>query len=98
MKIHELLANPEAWTQGGLAFSLNGDPVPPQSPRACRWCLSGAAEKCYGPGPDLTSAATTLSRAIAPSADESFNVIFNFNDAPERKHSEVLELVKRLDV
>lgn len=86
MKPSELLATPEKWTTGELARDAQGEPVSEDNERAVCWCINGAMLKC------LTS------MEIIESSDKItalvHGCIWQWNDAPGRTHSEVLELLK----
>lgn len=89
MKVHELLARPEAWTKGAVARDASGIEVDFNSPSACQWCLMGAVVKCY-PG-EVRSNLWRLGAARN-------GAIQDWNDLPSRTHAEVLALVTELDI
>ncbi len=92
MKMHELLATPNDWTQKAYARDINGQKLTDErDPKAVCFCLVGALNKCY---PREQRGAVI--RAIAK--EGSFSESFTWNDAPERTHAEVLALLKKLDV
>jgi hypothetical protein len=98
MKIKELLANPKNWTKGQYCKRKDGGPVvtslsyfPEEtSPETHCYCLHGAVYFCY---PEINERSKVQTELL-------FNLgrISAWNDAPERTHAEVLELVTRLDV
>lgn len=82
MKVHELLARPEAWLQGGPVIYKDGKEV--------GWCLMVALDKVYG-------AACHHFADIIQAKTKSYSIVA-WNDNPNRKHSEVLALCKELDI
>lgn len=47
--IKTLIATPETWTTEVLARNDQDEPIDPNHPDACQWCLMGAANKiCNG--------------------------------------------------
>lgn len=45
----ELIATEDRWVRGRAAADRHGDYVPPNSPAACRRCLTGACYVAFGP-------------------------------------------------
>lgn len=98
MKIHELLATPDKWTQRAFAKTATGEITSSLAPDAKCWCLVGAIVKCYGDdGIEGFQARMDVTRNLTIAAGEPDSIV-NWNDNPSRTHAEVLELVKRLDV
>lgn len=91
MKVYELLAIPDRWTKGAYARDINGAIVDCQSGHAACWCLDGAVHRCY---PSLTEKANMLDLLDTAIGHQATT----WNDAPERTHAEVLELVTRLGI
>jgi hypothetical protein len=89
MKVKELLSDPSKWTQGANARDSRGIRVPSADPEATCFCIVGALLKCYG--------TTSTSKYLKIAAKIQHNDVVSWNDAPERTHAEVLELVTRLD-
>lgn len=81
--VYKLIEKPEAWTQNVYARNAVGDSVEIVSNMAVCWCLRGAVLK-------ITSGMFDCSLC------ELFDIgsVLDFNDAPDRKHAEVLELLK----
>lgn len=97
MKIKELLADPKKWTKGAFARGAEREPVGSNSTAAECWCLAGALHFCYPYNNGVT--ALRLAEAVSCQPEDGINcVIAKWNDAPDRTHAEVLELVTRLDV
>lgn len=91
MKVYELLATEDRWTQGWFAKDKDGNAVMNDwrtNPEVTCFCLAGAVEVCYPIYNDLQVVFNKL-----------FNKIGNitaFNDT--HTHAEVLALVKELDI
>jgi len=90
MKIRELLATPENWTQGVYARNSGQWPCSVRDIDACCWCLHGAAVYCY------QKIAERL--FILEKIGAEVKNISAYNDAPDRTHAEILALVEKLDV
>lgn len=91
MKAWELLSSPEKWTKGEEARDSDGMPCLSEFSKACSWCILGALRKCYR----SMLVELDITRRIKLEVGMSVPV---WNDAPERTHAEVLEILKRLDV
>lgn len=87
-RTRKLLTPREAWTQGDLALDADGNSVSPDDDRACSWCLLGATEHVAINYHLSLSADIALGATLGADVDE-------WNDAPERKHAEVLDLIDR---
>lgn len=91
--VQELLAVEERWAQGGHVFDSDGFAVPSiNSPRASRFCLLGAVYKVY---PTSSACLVALAKLEEVSGEAKLGL---WNDAPERTHAEVLELVTKANV
>jgi len=88
MKMKKLLANPDAWTQGKYARDAYGKEVHVDSPKATCWCLEGAFIKCY----------PRNNRKIFKKLVNKIQFIVNWNDAPERTHQDVINVLNELDI
>jgi hypothetical protein len=79
------IEKPENWTQGAGARDANGFAISVHSDLAVSWCIGGAivASAACDPSNEI-EAANILQRAILGGS------IPEFNDAPKRKHKEVL--------
>lgn len=83
----ELISVPERWTRGTHARDASGMPVPPYSPSACCWCLSGALWRvCGGVPPDPVNEA--LVRVL--DARKSRQTYTGFNDNRRNGHGSIL--------
>lgn len=88
LALRELLAAPGAWCQGTLARDASGKPVGWCTSAACSRCLVGWSWFC------TISFSATVALEGECTAD-GFNRIAHFNDAPNRTHLEVIELIER---
>jgi hypothetical protein len=84
--MRELLSEPTRWTQDTNARSSDGDEVLYHSDLADCWCLDGALLKLTRHDGDVYLAV----RKALP-----VDVLCVWNDAPERTHAEVLELLDK---
>ena len=93
----ERIANPENWLQGDFALTADGEKTNEDSPYATKFCAVGAiyADEPY----NGFESAFALAEAIETLhyTDLAFNrtrpagaFVSDWNDKPERKHSEVL--------
>lgn len=80
----KLIAAPERWSQNSYARDAQGSGCLADSERAVRWCAGGAIKKVYGNG--LWFFMQGRDKLVA------------FNDAPGRKHSEVMKWLKERDL
>lgn len=80
----ELLSDESRWTKGVVARKESGEPVLPNHPEACSFCTLGAIAK-VAEGDEVYYPVMSILRHVMG------QTITFFNDAPERKHSEVLE-------
>lgn len=92
-----LLTPPQNWTQGYSARKADGTEAVVTTDEAVCWCLSGALEWAYQVQPtkrsDFNDARFHLRREIIASTMHAG--IVSFNDAPDRKHHEVLAALDR---
>lgn len=108
MKIYELLEKPESWTQGVSARDKNGKYTATSSKDAVCWCLAGAIMRCYGRQfPEEMSTPEAEIAARVGAIDEKIRLFVTrtvakdyvtWNDEPHRKHQDVLNLVRNLDI
>lgn len=94
MKIKELLATEDKWCKYVFSKDIKGNEVlNPESPKAVQWCILGAIGKCYHLGtPELKTILDKVENALGT------REIGKWNNAPERTHKEVLDLVTKLDI
>jgi hypothetical protein len=89
-KMRELLSVPERWTKASFARDRQGNSLTNAvDPRAVCWCLVGAGKMC-GIDPRPGSPAYEMLLRMTP-----FRQLSWWNDAPERTHAEVLDLLDR---
>lgn len=90
MKLKELFAKPESWTQKQFARDKDGRGCGPQDARAACWCLGGGIAVCY---PDnFNPVWDKILRRI-----DSASVI-DWNDDPARTREDILALCEELDI
>ena len=103
MKLAEVLAGPDKWTQQASARDKLGESVEVLDPTACRYCLYGAAcalaLRLQKPSYRLISLVADVIVEKHPQYDgySKYNVIVSFNDAPNRKFEEVQAVVAEVD-
>jgi hypothetical protein len=97
MKAYELLSQPGAWTQGTLARDSEGLATNVMGPTACSFCIAGAIERCYPCLEDNLKALDQVKQELKTRYD-TFQFVGKWNDHPDRKHEEVVELLKKLDI
>ncbi len=86
--VAELLEDPRRWCQDNSALDSIGDWTEVKCPYAVRWCLIGAIKRIYSsPQPIFERVKKFLGMTIA-----------EYNDNPERKHAQVLEVAKFLGI
>jgi hypothetical protein len=102
IRVRTLLADPSHWTRGYYAKDKDQYDVSPYSSTATCWCLEGAFLKVVGPSvwartESDNSAYTIISNLcrekIPSDTNTNRNPVAYFNDAAERTHAEVLELL-----
>lgn len=82
----EILASPNRWTTGIGARDRYGEKTGFDEKSACRWCLWGAL--CRAAGRMLSD---EIDVAILDALGFKYGTdIFEWNDAPNRTHAEVL--------
>jgi hypothetical protein len=97
VKVKELLATEEQWTQGHYAKNTNGTPVGYTSEDACSFCLLGALDKtvqnliCRSEIPSLCVAINEKLNAMAGNNDDV--ILSEFNDT--HTYEEVIAVLDR---
>lgn len=89
MKIKDVLTDESKWCQHYYAKDKDGVPVSRLSPEACKFCLSGAMQNCYG---------VNQFKIINRINEEVDDFMVSWNDAPERTFAEVRALIEKLDI
>lgn len=93
-----ILSEETRWTQGESARDASGNPVSYYKDTAACWCLAGAealaSQNAPWPRqPGLRGQRMALIEAVRERGH--CNSYVEFNDDPNRKHGEVLAIVKR---
>lgn len=86
-----LLGPASAWIQGNYAQGPHG-PVGLYARGTCQWCLMGALIACSTPEDAYSAAYFMLS---VDSRLPPWQQLITWNDAPERTHADVLDLLDR---
>jgi hypothetical protein len=92
MKIHQLLKSKKNWTKGFAAKNKRGCPVFARDKSAVRFCLAGAACKCYRNMQTYAEVLVQIDLALGGQP------IPAFNDDPKTTHADVLRLAKELNI
>jgi hypothetical protein len=95
VKVYELLATPDKWCQWHFAVNASGMSVSSLSHDACRWCTSGGINFCYSDSNDRTK---MYQKVVDVLQKRGFMAVADFNDNPNTKHKDILNLLKKLDV
>lgn len=99
MKVRDLLT-PKSWIQDFMAKNDLGFGVDVNDARACKWCLLGAINKCYGRG--NLAICKKVAEAIDPEViddDECHvEVIVNYNDFIKRNYNDIAKLLEKVDI
>lgn len=92
MKVHQLLADPAAWTKKAMARDANGHSTFVHSADAVQWSMDGAVRKLYPNG----EGDAVLERLRVALGLDNTAAVFIFND--HATHAQMLEVTRRLDV
>lgn len=92
MKVHQLLADPAAWTKRAMARDANGHTTYVHADDAVQWSMDGAVRKLY---PNGVGDAVLERLRVALGLDTTA-AVFIWND--RATHAEILEVTRRLDV
>lgn len=88
------IASPDLWLKGLNAKDVEGTPVEPDDPLACKFCIIGAIRSAEAATDKKTfHKAYKHLKHYLPSKCDNFGSIFN--DAPETTHADVLSLFDR---
>jgi hypothetical protein len=98
VRMRERLAAPERWTKGESARTALQYSVDVHDPRATCWCLMGAYCREVHPASVIPyTAFSRLFRRLMPNVPDVLDYgLSDWNDAPERTHADVLELLDRM--
>ena len=91
MKVRELLADPEKWTQGHYARASSGLSVGAFSEAAKCWCMEGAIRKCYPNHGERDVARRKIKSIVGIGM-----TIQHFND--KSSHAEVMNVLEEADI
>ena len=91
MKVYELLKDRKNWTQGFMARRADGIAVGTSDDNAVCWCLIGALYKCYRVE-EVEKHKILLMRELTVLS------LTNWNDHPKRKHSEIVAVLKKVNI
>lgn len=96
--VRDLLSDPKRWTQGAFARHESGAPIGPRERGASCWCLRGAVIKVDptsgGDGPIMAiGAAMHELQGIGSRPFNDLASIARFNDAPVRRHHEIMKVI-----
>jgi hypothetical protein len=89
MRVRQLIEKPENWTQRYSSVNASGEPVEPDDPAACRWCIEAACRKVMAPMQEYQYFSALIDlwpTRLAPHLD---------NDSIGVTHAEVLSLLDR---
>lgn len=78
----ELIATPDKWTQGSLSETASGELCDEKAAAAACFCLDGALMRASG--------VKMVWDAYTALGFDSMTELWDWNDAPERTHAEVL--------
>ena len=85
MAARKQILNPEQWTKGSAARTERDEPISYRSPKARKWCASGA----------LNLVGYSLEARCALENQTPNESISAFNDAPETTHEAVISMFDR---
>ena len=94
VKPSELLEDPGAWCQEWPAMTAQDIGCPVDVDRAVKWSIDGALNRCTETQEAYDAALLAVCTAIGKpgwGADQ----LADWNDAPDRTHREVIEVLKR---
>jgi hypothetical protein len=100
MKVKDILSDESMWTQGAAARERWGEPCPPSSPMAAKYCILGAIYRAYSKPEDRIAAANRVKDAINNlgwRCNHPIN-IGNWNDYPSRTFEDVKKVLERADI
>lgn len=97
MKAHELIADETKWTKGFYALDSMGQRVLAGHKDACCWCMVGAIIKCY-PDQGVQNAKLMDVKEYIYGDEYTSRKVHRWNDHDDRKHEDVVYVLKRLDI
>lgn len=81
----------KGWTQWASARDKSGQSVPPNSPRAVRWCLYGAYRRSLSPGQEVIG-----ERFWQQLKERCHMGPIRWQDYPQRTKAEVLRVLREV--
>lgn len=103
--VRDVFQDPMRWTQGSDARDRDGSETSAYDSSATCWCLMGALRLVYPDWDDRMEASRKLAHSGLldhpgfPFPDPRYEgQMIDWNDNPERKHQEVLDLVTKAGV
>lgn len=97
MTVLEFLSDQRKWTKGWCARTKDDKMTCVCDAEAAKWCFVGALLYCYGYGQSQIDISKKVFEKLKETHPNLTNIA-TWNDAPERKHSEVLALCKELGI
>ncbi len=99
MKIKELLDTERKWCKRRAAVDASGTPVNPGDTNAVRWCLMGAANKCYSDRAERIHVFKKLIKLIHNGGDDHLDlpVISRYNDKVSTTFTDIKNLLEEAD-
>ena len=95
VKVHELLENPDNWTQHAFGRDADGNNIDPRKPEACKWDIVGAVNRCYHD----EEIDEILARLYAELDSRGiYDLLTVYNDKFGVTHKELLGLFQKLDI
>ena len=94
-QVREVIQLPDRWFQGSEAVNQFGSATHPDSPTACRWCLTGAIKRVAflassdAPYKLIRDMRSAMRKAIGQGS------IIDFNDDSKTTHADVLAALHR---
>jgi hypothetical protein len=96
--ICDLLSKKGKWTQLAYARDATDDQVTSSDPRACSWCLRGAAIKCYPSMNEQDEALIKIEEAIRQLFPHRSPSITGFNDDPRTTFPMIHQVIEHAKV
>ena len=100
-KTLQTIKDPNNWTKSFEAITKNGIDVRPEDPEATTYCLYGALRKTLiemnviGDRKLYMNVFNEIEKNILHETGPLKDPIFDFNDAPETKHEDVIHILEK---
>jgi hypothetical protein len=100
MKVKDMFNDEALWTQGSAARDRWGEPCPPSSPMAAKFCILGAIHRIYHNPEDRIDAARRVKDAIVSLGWQCNHplAIGEWNDYTYRTFEEVRQVLEKADI